>query len=48
MRWFGWVGHLPGDIFIKREQFTFYFPVMTCLVISLLVTFIVWVAGKFR
>lgn len=28
------LGHLPGDIVIKKENFTFYFPWVTCLVIS--------------
>lgn len=30
------LGRLPGDIIIKRENFTFYFPWVTCLVISLI------------
>ncbi len=29
-----WVGRLPGDIYLKRDHFTFYFPLTTCLVIS--------------
>jgi hypothetical protein len=32
------LGRLPGDIVIRRENFTFYFPVATCIVISLLFT----------
>ena len=35
---FGWIGHLPGDINIKRDNFQFYFPLTTCLLISALVT----------
>lgn len=31
----GWQGKLPGDIFIKRDNFTFYFPLGTSIVISL-------------
>jgi hypothetical protein len=31
-----YLGRLPGDILIKREHFTFYFPLTTCLIISLL------------
>lgn len=34
------IGHLPGDIQIKKERFTFYFPIMTCIVISVLLTVI--------
>ncbi|MBS3920452.1 MAG: DUF2905 domain-containing protein [Deltaproteobacteria bacterium] len=33
-----WVGRLPGDIVIKKEKFTFYFPLATCILISLLIT----------
>ncbi len=32
------LGRLPGDIIIRRENFTFYFPVVTMIVISLLLT----------
>ena len=34
-------GKLPGDIFIKREGFSFYFPIVTLLLLSLLITIIV-------
>ena len=30
----GWLGKLPGDIFIKRDNFTFYFPLSTGIIIS--------------
>jgi hypothetical protein len=33
-----WLGRLPGDIYIKRDKFTFYFPLMTSIIISLLLT----------
>ena len=36
----GWFGRLPGDILIKRDHSTFYFPLTTCIVISLIVTLI--------
>lgn len=35
-------GRLPGDISIERENFSFYFPLMTSLVISLVVTLLIW------
>ena len=31
-------GRLPGDIFIRRENFSFSFPIVTCLMVSLLIT----------
>jgi hypothetical protein len=33
-----WLGKLPGDILIKKEKVTFYFPLVTCILISLLLT----------
>ncbi len=33
-----WIGKLPGDIFFKGEKFTFYFPITTCIIVSLLLT----------
>jgi hypothetical protein len=35
------LGKLPGDIFVKKEGFSFYFPIVTLLVLSILVTIIV-------
>jgi hypothetical protein len=35
------LGKLPGDIFVKRDGFSFYFPIVTFLVLSLLITIIV-------
>jgi hypothetical protein len=35
-------GRLPGDIHIVREGFSFSFPVVTCLVISILVSLLLW------
>jgi Protein of unknown function (DUF2905) len=33
-----WLGRLPGDIRIEREHSTFYFPIVTCVVISIVVS----------
>jgi len=33
-----WIGKLPGDIAIQRENFTFYFPLTTCIIISIILT----------
>ncbi|WP_243372999.1 DUF2905 domain-containing protein [Geotalea sp. SG265] len=37
-----WLGRLPGDIHIKRENFTFYFPLATSIIISVLLSLILW------
>jgi len=37
-----WLGHLPGDITIERERFTFYFPLATCLLVSALISLVVY------
>ncbi|MCX8107196.1 MAG: DUF2905 domain-containing protein [Verrucomicrobiae bacterium] len=37
-----WVGRLPGDIAIDRPNFKFYFPLTTCVLLSLIATFIAW------
>ena len=42
----GWLGRLPGDIYIKRENFTFYFPLATCIIISAIISFILWLIRK--
>lgn len=37
------LGKLPGDIVIKRGNFTFYFPVVTCLILSILLSLIFFI-----
>ena len=41
-----WVGKLPGDIVIKKEKFTFYFPLTTSILISLILTLLFWILRK--
>lgn len=36
-------GRLPGDIVVRRPGFTFVFPIVTCLVLSLLASFLFWI-----
>ncbi len=36
------LGKLPGDIVIKRENFTFYFPLATSIIISVILSLILW------
>ncbi|HUE63940.1 MAG TPA: DUF2905 domain-containing protein [Rhizomicrobium sp.] len=41
------LGRLPGDIAIRGEHGGFYFPIVTCLVISLVISAIFWLIGRF-
>ncbi len=34
----GWVGRLPGDIYIRRGNATFYFPLATCILLSVIIS----------
>ncbi len=42
-----WLGKLPGDIVIDRGNFQFYFPVTTCILLSLMLTGIMWLVRHF-
>ena len=42
----GWLGNLPGDIRYTRGNFSFYFPIVTCVLVSLLLTLILWLFRK--
>jgi len=42
------LGRLPGDIVVERENFKFYFPVVTCLVVSAVLSLIFYVARFFK
>ncbi len=37
-----WFGNLPGDIIVRRERFTFYFPIVTCLFVSVIISLVVY------
>jgi hypothetical protein len=41
-----WIGRLPGDIIIRKEKFSFYFPITTCIVISIILTLLFWIFRK--
>ena len=41
-----WLGRLPGDIMVQKKNFTFYFPIATSIIISLLLTLIFWFIGR--
>ncbi len=36
----GWFGHLPGDIYVRRGNVTFYFPLATCILLSVVISLI--------
>lgn len=38
----GWIGRLPGDIHVTRDNFSFHFPIVTCLLISAVLTLLFW------
>jgi uncharacterized protein YybS (DUF2232 family) len=42
----GWLGRLPGDIHYTKGNFSFYFPVVTCLLLSVLLTLVLWLFRK--
>ena len=42
------LGRLPGDIVHRGEHTTFYFPIVTCLVLSLGLSFLFWLFSHFR
>ena len=41
-----WIGRLPGDITIKRDNFTLYFPLATCILISAVLSLLFWFFRK--
>jgi hypothetical protein len=44
--WFGWVGKLPGDMSVKRDGFSFYFPLTTSILISVVLSLLVYLLSK--
>lgn len=41
-----WLGRLPGDIFYRGERFTFYFPLATSVIASIVLTLILWLITR--
>jgi hypothetical protein len=41
-----WIGRLPGDIHIERGNFTFYFPLATSLLLSVVLTLVLYLLGR--
>jgi hypothetical protein len=42
----GGLGRLPGDISVQRPGMSFYFPVTTCIIISIILTLVMWLLRK--
>ena len=40
------LGRLPGDIVIRRDNFSFYFPIVTCLLVSAALSLILWLVNR--
>ncbi len=41
-----WIGRLPGDILVRRKNFAFYFPIATCILLSILITLLLRVFSR--
>jgi hypothetical protein len=41
-----WLGRLPGDIVVERKNFTFYFPLGTSILLSVILTLFFWMIGR--
>lgn len=41
-----WLGRLPGDVAIERGNTRIYFPIVTCIVLSVLLTVVLWVIQR--
>ncbi|QWU47015.1 DUF2905 domain-containing protein [Bacillus sp. NP247] len=42
------IGRLPGDIFVKKGNVTFYFPIIACIVLSIALSFIMYIINRFK
>jgi hypothetical protein len=43
---FGWFGNLPGDIRVERKNFSFYFPLTSMVVLSVVLSLVIWLIRK--
>jgi len=42
----GWIGKLPGDFTVRRGSFTFHFPLATCILVSIVLSLLLWIFRK--
>ena len=40
------LGRLPGDLVVQRGGFSFYFPIVTCLIVSVVLSLILWLLNR--
>jgi Protein of unknown function (DUF2905) len=40
------IGRLPGDIYVHRHNITFYFPIVTCILLSVVVSLVMWLTNR--
>lgn len=43
----GWLGHLPGDVSIEKENFSFYFPFTTMIIVSIVLSILLTILSRF-
>lgn len=43
-----WLGRLPGDIAVERGNWRFYFPLGTCIVLSIVLSLVIWLVRRFN
>ena len=41
-----WLGRLPGDLYVERDNFRFYFPLGTSILLSLVVSLVIWLLRR--
>jgi len=41
------LGRLPGDIVYRGKNTSIYFPIVTCILLSILLSFVMWIIGRF-
>jgi hypothetical protein len=37
-----WLGHLPGDFYLQRERYSFYFPITTSIIVSIIISLVLY------
>ena len=44
--WLSWLGRLPGDIAVERDNVRFYLPITTSIILSIVLTLLLWLVGR--